>query len=175
MTKVKSVCTGTYWWPLEKFVVLTPVRTGWRWVLVTDVVLLCPITTMAPKSAVVVRANCGTLIECITRVFVWIHVLRNVDMRVYCVSAGVLQDGRSRQCCGGELVSGDLVCCGDDLVGAAYTGDASNTCCGFDYVPAATSVCCNDPLLGVRVCTFLFLRVTILLAICERTVALSVL
>lgn len=141
----------------------------------TDVVLLCPITTMAPKSAVVVCANCSTLTECITHVFVWIHVLRNVDMRVYCVCAGVLQDGRSRQCCGGELVAGDLVCCGDDMVGTAYPGDASNICCGFDYVPATTSVCCNDPLLGVRVCTGVFLHVTVLLVICEHTVALPVL
>ena len=59
--------------------------------------------------------------------------------------AGVLYEKLNSQCCGGEVVSDDLICCGGVNKGSAYNHNSTKTCCGAEYVDVASSVCCvND-------------------------------
>ncbi len=58
----------------------------------------------------------------------------------------MLQDGYQSQCCGKEVVSDKLTCCGNVSKGQAFVENAENVCCGNEYVPDKTSVCCTDEL-----------------------------
>jgi len=48
------------------------------------------------------------------------------------------------QCCGGQVVSTDLVCCGDAVSGHSYVTDTAKYCCGQQYVDVLTTHCCTD-------------------------------
>ena len=48
------------------------------------------------------------------------------------------------QCCGGRVVSAELVCCGDAVAGQSFASDASKSCCGEQYVDVLTTHCCTD-------------------------------
>ena len=71
-----------------------------------------------------------------------------------CTQSTVVNVGRSTgrlvdsydgvQCCGGHVVSGDLVCCGDDITGQSYERDRAKSCCGQQHVDVLTTHCCND-------------------------------
>ena len=60
-----------------------------------------------------------------------------------CVCGILFSDGIPRKCCGGRIVSTAQVCCGDEVVGKAYDKDSSQECCGIQYVPVRTSLCCK--------------------------------
>ena len=60
--------------------------------------------------------------------------------------SGTLHDGYQVQCCGGEVVSDQLKCCGNVTMGQAYIENTDNMCCGSQYVPEETSVCCTDEM-----------------------------
>lgn len=57
---------------------------------------------------------------------------------------GKLYDKYQQQCCGGQLVSDQLTCCGDQMSGTAYSQDVTKQCCGTEYMETRTSVCCTD-------------------------------
>jgi hypothetical protein len=59
-----------------------------------------------------------------------------------CCVAGLLEEAFGRQCCGGEMVSATLQCCGHSR---AYTPRPGYVCCGHQYVPADMSICCGQP------------------------------
>jgi len=50
----------------------------------------------------------------------------------------------SVQCCGGHVVSGQLVCCGDMISGQSYVTNTSKSCCGQQYIDVLTTHCCID-------------------------------
>ncbi|KAG7465654.1 hypothetical protein MATL_G00155810 [Megalops atlanticus] len=56
---------------------------------------------------------------------------------------GELHDGFHSQCCGGQVLDGDMICCGDEERGTAYTPISGMSCCGSDYVNASGVVCCR--------------------------------
>uniref|UniRef100_A0A8V0YV93 Usherin n=2 Tax=Gallus gallus TaxID=9031 RepID=A0A8V0YV93_CHICK len=56
---------------------------------------------------------------------------------------GSLHDSFSQQCCGGEVVSTDLVCCGDEEKGTAYEAHTGMFCCGQEYVNVSDTICCS--------------------------------
>ncbi|XP_065600248.1 usherin [Cyrtonyx montezumae] len=56
---------------------------------------------------------------------------------------GSLHDSYSQQCCGGEVISTDLVCCGDEEKGTAYKAHTGMFCCGQEYVNASDTICCS--------------------------------
>jgi len=56
----------------------------------------------------------------------------------------VSSDGGSIQCCGGQVVSAGLVCCGDSVTGQSYVTNTSQSCCGLQYVDISTTHCCTD-------------------------------
>lgn len=59
--------------------------------------------------------------------------------------AGVLYEKLNSQCCGSEVVSDDLICCGGVKKGSAHDRNSTKFCCGAEYVDVASSVCCvND-------------------------------
>ncbi|TRY59653.1 hypothetical protein DNTS_027396, partial [Danionella cerebrum] len=58
---------------------------------------------------------------------------------------GHLFDGFSSQCCGGQLVSKEMKCCGDDGQGTAYEHVSGFSCCGEHYINTSTSWCCTSP------------------------------
>ena len=55
-----------------------------------------------------------------------------------------LHNGYERQCCGGEMSSDTMLCCGNNTVGQAYKPELDRFCCGSQYADSATSVCCAD-------------------------------
>uniref|UniRef100_A0A4W4GYM7 Usher syndrome 2A (autosomal recessive, mild) n=1 Tax=Electrophorus electricus TaxID=8005 RepID=A0A4W4GYM7_ELEEL len=59
--------------------------------------------------------------------------------------SGSLHDGFSSQCCGGQLVSRDAVCCGDAGRGTAYSPTPGMACCGEQYINTSFSLCCGGP------------------------------
>uniref|UniRef100_A0A671RF78 Usherin-like n=1 Tax=Sinocyclocheilus anshuiensis TaxID=1608454 RepID=A0A671RF78_9TELE len=56
---------------------------------------------------------------------------------------GRLYDGFSSQCCGGQLVPREMVCCGDAHQGSRLPG--CFICCGEHYINTSTSWCCTGP------------------------------
>ena len=64
------------------------------------------------------------------------------------VSVGSLVDGYNHQCCGGQVVNYDTVCCGDAASGDVYAYDASKMCCGEHYVHKDDHICCEDAKSG---------------------------
>uniref|UniRef100_A0A1I8J358 EB domain-containing protein n=1 Tax=Macrostomum lignano TaxID=282301 RepID=A0A1I8J358_9PLAT len=58
---------------------------------------------------------------------------------------GHLHSSLNQQCCGGQMVPNDLVCCGDSI---AYQPQSNMSCCGDQYVLLAGSdsetVCCQE-------------------------------
>ncbi|OXB77922.1 UNVERIFIED_CONTAM: hypothetical protein H355_015208, partial [Colinus virginianus] len=56
---------------------------------------------------------------------------------------GSLHDSYSQQCCGGEVISTDLVCCGDEEKGTAYKAHTGMFCCGQEYVNVSDTICCS--------------------------------
>ena len=58
---------------------------------------------------------------------------------------GELYDAYGSQCCGQELVAESLICCGNVSLGSAHPYNASNVCCGMNYVPDAITTCCGEP------------------------------
>lgn len=58
-----------------------------------------------------------------------------------------------RQCCGGKVVASAQVCCGSQSLGIAYDLDSEKTCCGNQYVPDKTTLCCKGPLGELKVNT----------------------
>ncbi|XP_040491950.1 usherin [Ursus maritimus] len=56
--------------------------------------------------------------------------------------AGRLHDGYGQQCCGGQIVSIDLECCGGEEEGMAYSRLPGMFCCGQDYVNMSDTICC---------------------------------
>ncbi|KAI5940642.1 Usherin [Manis javanica] len=57
--------------------------------------------------------------------------------------AGRLHDGHGQQCCGGQIVSKDLECCGGAEKGVVYSRLAGMFCCGQDYVNMSDTICCS--------------------------------
>ncbi|XP_003474286.2 usherin isoform X2 [Cavia porcellus] len=57
--------------------------------------------------------------------------------------AGVLHDGRGRQCCGGQVVSSAVRCCGGEVRGLVYPALPGMLCCGQDYVNMSDTICCS--------------------------------
>ncbi|XP_016124971.1 usherin [Sinocyclocheilus grahami] len=58
---------------------------------------------------------------------------------------GHLYDGFSSQCCGGQLVPREMVCCGDAHQGTPYKHVSGFFCCGEHYINTSTSWCCTGP------------------------------
>ncbi|XP_065144388.2 usherin [Paramisgurnus dabryanus] len=58
---------------------------------------------------------------------------------------GHLFDGYNTQCCGGQLISGEMVCCGDPDKGTAHNLVTGFACCGERYINTSTSWCCTRP------------------------------
>ncbi|KYO43601.1 usherin isoform J [Alligator mississippiensis] len=56
---------------------------------------------------------------------------------------GSLHDGFNQQCCGGQVVSKDLICCGDEEVGTVYRPLTGMFCCGQEYVNMSDTICCS--------------------------------
>lgn len=67
-------------------------------------------------------------------------------MKTCCGILDELHDGYESQCCGGEVVSDRLRCCGNTTIGQAYVDNTDNVCCGSEYVLEETSVCCTDEI-----------------------------
>ncbi|XP_036133319.1 usherin [Molossus molossus] len=57
--------------------------------------------------------------------------------------AGTLHGGLGRQCCGAQVVSQDLQCCGGADDGAVYSRRPGMRCCGQDYVNVSEAICCS--------------------------------
>ncbi|XP_041578632.1 usherin [Vulpes lagopus] len=57
--------------------------------------------------------------------------------------AGRLHDGYGQQCCGGQIVSKDLECCGGEEEGMPYSRLPGMFCCGQDYVNMSDTICCS--------------------------------
>ncbi|ELW55473.1 Usherin [Tupaia chinensis] len=57
--------------------------------------------------------------------------------------AGELHDSHSQQCCGGQIVSKDLECCGGEEEGVVYRHIPGMFCCGQDYVNMSDTICCS--------------------------------
>ena len=68
-----------------------------------------------------------------------------------CVCGALYNPIPPRKCCGGKVVASAQVCCGDESSGAAYDLDSSKSCCGSQYVPKDTSLCCKGSAGGVVV------------------------
>ncbi|XP_056624652.1 usherin [Triplophysa dalaica] len=58
---------------------------------------------------------------------------------------GRLYDGYNSQCCGGQLVPAEMICCGDADKGTANYPVTGFACCGEDYINTSTSLCCTGP------------------------------
>uniref|UniRef100_A0A8D2ISK6 Usherin n=1 Tax=Varanus komodoensis TaxID=61221 RepID=A0A8D2ISK6_VARKO len=56
---------------------------------------------------------------------------------------GALYDGFNQQCCGGQIVSKDLICCGDQEKGSIYRPTSGMFCCGHEYVNMSSTICCS--------------------------------
>ncbi|XP_039386307.1 usherin [Mauremys reevesii] len=56
---------------------------------------------------------------------------------------GSLHDGFSHQCCGGQLVSKDLICCGDGDKGTVHRPLPGMFCCGQEYGNMSDIICCS--------------------------------
>nr|XP_056708935.1 usherin [Euleptes europaea] len=56
---------------------------------------------------------------------------------------GSLHDGFNHQCCGGEIVSKDLICCGDEDKGTVHRPTTGMFCCGHEYVNMSSTICCS--------------------------------
>ena len=56
--------------------------------------------------------------------------------------SGKLYERHEKQCCGGEMVSDSLVCCGGQTDGHTYTQKPHMSCCGQKYVRGDQSLCC---------------------------------
>ncbi|XP_028580478.2 usherin [Podarcis muralis] len=56
---------------------------------------------------------------------------------------GSLHDGFSQQCCGGQIVSKDLICCGDEEKGKIHLSTTGMFCCGHEYVNMSSTICCS--------------------------------
>ncbi|XP_078412490.1 usherin [Cetorhinus maximus] len=56
-----------------------------------------------------------------------------------------LHDGFNQQCCGKQLVSTELLCCGNEEEGTAYESITGLVCCGQDLVDASITLCCIGP------------------------------
>ncbi|XP_060102758.1 usherin [Heteronotia binoei] len=54
-----------------------------------------------------------------------------------------LHDGFNHQCCGGEIVSKDLICCGDEEKGTVHRPATGMFCCGHEYVNMSSTICCS--------------------------------
>ncbi|XP_077013931.1 usherin [Tamandua tetradactyla] len=57
--------------------------------------------------------------------------------------AGRLHDGYGQKCCGGQIVSQDLECCGGEEEGVVYIRLPGMFCCGQDYVNMSDTICCS--------------------------------
>ncbi|XP_074120778.1 usherin [Sminthopsis crassicaudata] len=57
--------------------------------------------------------------------------------------AGELHDGYQQQCCGGQMVSKELVCCGGEEEGRVNIPLPEMFCCGQDYVNMSDTICCS--------------------------------
>ncbi|KAJ6666901.1 hypothetical protein lerEdw1_018903 [Lerista edwardsae] len=55
---------------------------------------------------------------------------------------GSLHDSFNHQCCGGQIVSKDLICCGDAEKGTAHGPTTGMFCCGHEYVNMSSTICC---------------------------------
>ncbi|XP_041108645.1 usherin [Polyodon spathula] len=58
--------------------------------------------------------------------------------------AGTLHDGFHKQCCGGQVVSKDLICCGNEEKGSVHKEFQGMSCCGEQYVNLSNTICCTD-------------------------------
>ncbi|XP_055581897.1 usherin [Falco cherrug] len=56
---------------------------------------------------------------------------------------GSLHDSFNQQCCGGEVISADLICCGDEEEGTAHRPLTGMFCCGQEYVNESDTICCS--------------------------------
>uniref|UniRef100_H3A4S8 Usherin n=1 Tax=Latimeria chalumnae TaxID=7897 RepID=H3A4S8_LATCH len=59
--------------------------------------------------------------------------------------AGSLYDGFNQQCCGGQVVSSDLVCCGNEEKGSVQMFTPGMSCCGQEFVNVSDTICCSGP------------------------------
>ena len=56
-----------------------------------------------------------------------------------------------KQCCGGEMVSDTMVCCGEGTYGQAFTWKANMSCCGQTFVRDDQSLCCTSDTRHIKV------------------------
>ncbi|XP_078086591.1 usherin [Mustelus asterias] len=56
-----------------------------------------------------------------------------------------LHDGFNQQCCGKQLVSANLLCCGNEEDGTAFEPVTGLVCCGQDLMNASITLCCIGP------------------------------
>ena len=66
-------------------------------------------------------------------------------------TSGKLHEQHEKQCCGGEMVSEDLVCCGGQTDGHTYTHKPGMSCCGQKYVGDDMSLCCVSDTGHIKV------------------------
>ena len=64
---------------------------------------------------------------------------------------GKLMERHGKQCCGGEMVSDTMVCCGEGAYGQAYTWKANMSCCGQTFVRDDQSLCCTSDTRHIKV------------------------
>jgi len=67
------------------------------------------------------------------------------------VLTGDLYEDYNQQCCGGNVVKGDMVCCGGANEGHAYTARHGMMCCGLQYILNDTSLCCGSDTGHIKV------------------------
>ncbi|XP_053139313.1 usherin [Hemicordylus capensis] len=56
---------------------------------------------------------------------------------------GSLQDGFNHLCCGEQIVSKDVICCGNEEKGTVHSPKAGMFCCGHEYVNMSSTICCS--------------------------------
>ncbi|XP_052767673.1 usherin-like isoform X2 [Mya arenaria] len=64
---------------------------------------------------------------------------------------GKLYESHGGQCCGGSMVTKEMVCCGGPMEGQAYTPHEGMFCCGQAYIPEDSSLCCTSDTGHIKV------------------------
>uniref|UniRef100_W5NGL3 Usherin n=1 Tax=Lepisosteus oculatus TaxID=7918 RepID=W5NGL3_LEPOC len=57
--------------------------------------------------------------------------------------AETLHDGFHKQCCGEQIVSRDLLCCGNEKKGTVHKTSQGMSCCGEEYINTSNTICCT--------------------------------
>ncbi|XP_053408878.1 usherin-like [Mercenaria mercenaria] len=65
--------------------------------------------------------------------------------------AGQLYERYEKQCCGKEVVSDTMMCCGGEVNGHAYAKRNGMSCCGQQYISEDTTLCCASDTGHIKV------------------------